>query len=155
MKNRDICFRAWDTFNNRMVYYPFHFRKMQDGDKLIGDSRYDAPFVYYEDSTDFEDGISRPCFIMQFSGLKDKKDKDIYEGDIIELINSSGETIRVICKFGTVVRKLDTGFFCDITSFYFENDGRATFPIISNYAGKHDLELFEVIGNIYTNTDLI
>ena len=154
MTNRDICFRAWDTFNNRMVYYPFYFRKMQDSDKLVGDSRFDAPFVYYEDSTDYEDGISRPCFIMQLSGLKDKNDKDIYEGDIVELENEDGQTIRALCEFGIARRKMDSGFVCDIQSFYFSVKGRPTFPIVYNYAGKHDLELFEVIGNIYKNPDI-
>jgi len=34
-------------------------------------------------------------------------------------------------------------------------EGKATFPIVDNYAGKHDLELMEVIGDIYSNPELI
>lgn len=91
----------------------------------------------------------------QYSGLKDKEGKKIFEGDIIELENYLGEKIRVVCKFGTARRVIYENE-CDITGFYFEYEGHfKTFPIVNNYAGKHDLELFEVIGNIYDNPELV
>lgn len=93
---------------------------------------------------------------MQFTGLLDKNGTDIYESDIIELPLETGERINVICRFGTVQRKMDTGWLVDITGFYFQrSDGLNSFPIANNYAGKHDLELFEVIGDIHSNPELL
>ena len=91
---------------------------------------------------------------QQYTGLKDKTGKKIYEGDIIELVNKDNETIRAFCEFGIVRRKMDSRFICDIPSFHFLVKGRPTFPIVKNYAGIHDLDLFEVIGNIYENPEI-
>jgi len=32
---------------------------------------------------------------------------------------------------------------------------RKTNPIVKNYCGKHDLEIIEVIGNIFENPELL
>jgi len=126
--NREIKFRAWDTIEKIWVY---------------------------------DLGISAPKWIkghdriqvMQFSGWLDKNKKEIYEGDIIELINKDGDTIRVVCEFGSAKRDI-YGNEVEIMGFYFKHEqGFKSFPIVKNYLGKHDCELFEIIGNIYENSD--
>lgn len=77
--SREIKFRAWDTYNQRMVYYPFMFQPTQEHDNVS------SPFTYYEDWRDFEDGIKRPCEVMQYTGLKDKNGKEVYDGDIFRV----------------------------------------------------------------------
>lgn len=83
------------------------------------------------------------------SGWFDKNKKFIHTGDIIQLKNENGQFIQVICKFGIAERDI-YGNKVEIIGFYFEReDGKKTFPIIDNYAGRHDTELFEIIGDIY------
>ncbi|MBP1924613.1 putative phage protein (TIGR01671 family) [Sedimentibacter acidaminivorans] len=94
--------------------------------------------------------------LMQYTGLKDKNGKEIYEGDIIQLKNEDLEVIKVVCEFGTAKRQIFDNLV-EITGFYFKRlcDDKKTFPIANNYLGKHDLELFEIIGNIYENPELL
>lgn len=75
--SRVIKFRAWDVRNSQMVYEPFLFQKRPD---YLDNPE---PFVYYGDDRDYEDGIARLCYVMQFTGLHDKNGKEIYEGDVV------------------------------------------------------------------------
>lgn len=62
----------------------------------------------------------------------------------------------VVCKQGIVRRAIGSGLEVDIPSFYFKRtDGLESFPIVNNWAGKHDLEIMEIIGNIYANLELL
>ena len=109
---------------------------------------YEATEICRRDAVD-------PSTVGQFTGLLDKNGKEIYEGDIINLINADGKSINVVCEFGTARRDIFENTV-DITGFYFKlSNGKKTFPIVHNYAGKHDLELFEVIGDIHDNPELL
>ena len=62
MTNREIKFRAWDRLNNKWVYW---YVILKAGDEM--------PM----NEVDFE-------FRGQYTGLKDKKGKEIYFGDILK-----------------------------------------------------------------------
>lgn len=109
-----------------MVYDPYHFEIYHFSDeKRINQSTY----KYYEDWRDLEDGRRYECEVMQFTGLKDKNGKEIYEGDIVSFL---GETWEVI-------------YFETYAGFMLGNGND-----LMNITTQEEL-----IGNIYENPELL
>lgn len=67
---REIKFRAWD--GKRMYYDPNDFYLRMDG----------SCFDVFEGEMD--EPICGQPILMQYTGLKDKNGKEIYEGDIVK-----------------------------------------------------------------------
>ena len=92
--------------------------------------------------------------IMQFTGLKDKNCKEIYEGDVLKETNDydGGEEPSVryyLVKFG----------FYDFTT-YNEDQGYGYYLVrIGKYPdegqGIYEGEMLEVVGNLHENPELI
>jgi len=133
--SRVLKFRAWDKVNEKMVDV-IDFACMNHPDK-------------YE--------------VMQFTGLKDKNGKEIYEGDIllipdtyINQITEDGgptedephlsEVIFWESAFGAKIRESGVVFNSGFVSFTHMGEE------ISLMNGKSEIE---IIGNIYENPDLI
>ena len=109
---REIKFRVWDK-NKKQMFYPDDFGNKI---KLPG-----------------EDVNKKYSIYMQYTGLKDKNDKEIYEGDIIEFNN----------KLKLIV--------------YWDNGGFA----LKNLTNTAEIPLVDIIrpikvlGNIYENPELL
>ena len=74
---REIKFRAWDTRQKKMV----------------GD--FDSGFNYRWFECQHKD-----CHVlMQYTGLKDKNGKEIYEGDVVQFHFKTGDVKRVVNWF--------------------------------------------------------
>jgi uncharacterized phage protein (TIGR01671 family) len=149
--NRIIKFRAWCREGEWEDDKEKREFRMIDADSL---SFCDAePLI--NQLKDIEDDF----YLMQFTGLLDKNGKEIYEGDITEVLAEDGVINRFIVKFGIARRKMASGWEVDIPSFYFDliggDEGFKAFPIVNNYRGIHDLEMMNIIGNIFEHPGLI
>lgn len=119
--NREIKFRAF--FENKFWYF------------VIGQTL--TPYEHYIYSQCCLNGIE----FKQFTGLKDQKGKEIYEGDIVSIYG-----IKQIVKFAT-------------SSNEQAGHGECTTTIHSGFSlwshGRKSASDFEVVGNIYENKELL
>jgi uncharacterized phage protein (TIGR01671 family) len=84
--------------------------------------------------------------LMQYTGLKDKNGKEIYEGDIVSLINHDRGSTRCGESTKHTVSFQNGSFVIDwktITGIAFEN------------IGYHEQNSHEVIGNVFENKELL
>jgi len=130
----------------------FKFRARIGGKFVFGE---EAARLYYNNNSKSEFFHTSAVFML-YSGMNDKNNTPIYDGDILKIILDNGIEAKYICRFGITQREFN-GNLLDISCFYFENilTGFHAFPIVHNYAGKHDLEMLEIIGNIFDNEDLL
>lgn len=143
---REIKFRAWFNGKGKMVYnLGFDDRSfitlddptleedempsVWDKDCIVDDSYYEGAFSYE---------------LMQYTGLKDKNGKEIYEGDILRVTDEADEVNALNSDTGIgVVEWLDKWGFWNISNI--EN-------------GLGDILCYgyvEIIGNIYEDKHLL
>ena len=129
---REIKFRVWRNKTKEMIYENIdnilhHFSSEAEVSKSCTEPNPDLECNEYKfaDAFGYKDSV-----IMQFTGLKDKNGKEIYEGDIIRLrgygVNDSRKIQDIIFHEGKFQSHLE-----------------------------NDLIGCEVIGNIYENPELI
>ena len=80
--------------------------------------------------------------VMQFTGLKDKKSKEIYEGDIV-LRNETSCEGSYIAKYKVIYEK--SSFCLEVLQSHIFKKGAVIYV----------MEECEVIGNIYENPELL
>ena len=92
-----------------------------------------------------------PETVGQFTGLTDKNDNKIFEGDIISAItlDTGKEQTAVVC-FGNFI---DENNGDEYIGFFIEFDGIKT--TITQLAMEECKNRIEVIGNIYDNPELL
>ena len=95
----------------------------------------------------------------QYTGLKDKNGKEIYEGDILCLTILDGSARYFVVEWATEDRKLMplSGFVPDgnpirISGWCFNWNGHRLYPTVID--GVPDNEAMEIVGNIHDNPDL-
>jgi len=124
---REIKFRVWDKDN----------QKMWDRIDLNFCMKYGQ--IYIDNDYIKELGISKNVELMQYTGLKDKNGKKIYEGDILAAPHTYN--IEIIYKNGGFLME----FFDDIGE-------KCEYHLNKELIEQDDLE---IIGNKYENPELL
>ena len=121
----------WCKTNNELHFFRGFYDWEKDGWTVAGGSSNKMT-----GTANHEDGLVKRFELMQYTGLKDKNGREIYEGDIVN-VNHYGGTKRL-----ETVQIYTTGGFADIHPF--QGDGY-----------HWSASKCEVIGNIYENPELL
>lgn len=136
---REICFRAWHPEFGQMVY---------SGSEYVYEKREFTPFVF---EVGFSHYPQEEWEIMQWTGLKDCKGNDIYEGDILNVTFPNGGKVRAKMEFDRY-RWAYLELFPLDDSINSKAMASSPYPCFSANYGSDRLE---VIGNIWENHNLI
>lgn len=131
---REIKFRAWlaekDYFNEPGMYGPFNLWDIEWGREEAN--------VWCHEGKEIQEPAWGDLIIMQYTEVKDRNGKEIYEGDIIDYPGD-------LRKDQTLVVKYVPGFYIFGPYHMGDSEGHAL------YSGLD----IEVIGNIYENPELM
>ncbi|MBS9782028.1 MAG: DNA-packaging protein [Gammaproteobacteria bacterium] len=130
---REIKFRA---AYQREIYPVYALRYDEDGLKVLLGNYIASKTV---DNKNLE--------LMQYTGLKDKNGKKIYEGDILSIIVIRGENLY----------EYTTDVIYEDAEFTIKGENTEQYDtFLSAYAGDGiNLAEAEIIGNIYENPELL
>jgi uncharacterized phage protein (TIGR01671 family) len=140
----EIKFRAWDKEEKRMINFNEPIWKDDwEGNTYLKLSMDGLLCTAYWDKRKY-DYYKERFELMQYTGLKDKNGKEIYEGDIVHVQDNSHDPIWGTDEKHPIV--FDGGAFRMDTLNIYELLGWGGYP--------RALTL-EIIGNIYENNDLL
>ncbi len=148
---REIKFRAW---NKELKIMKDEFNLFSKG-KIF--SIYSEAFKGYGQK--FEENYE----IMQFTGLLDKKGKEIYEGDVLIIVEENNSNHGFNLEIGQMIAiKWMDGGFRIIQPAYWDNEKKGYCEVCASvgylFSENHEIPIGQyatIIGNIYENPELL
>jgi len=130
---REIKFRCWSQKENRMIF--------SDENNL-------SDFFY-----GISDGQYGEVEVEQYTGLKDKNGKEIFESDILKSLETS-EVYRVDDLFPVhrLTHVTNIGYFSE-NKYYTRNEPGSQYDNFDDWMSFS--EMYEVIGNVWENPELL
>jgi len=125
--NREIKFRAWLKYGKEIVdveEIDFMNEVINYIDNDYENNEQEIIGAYFENIE-----------LMQYTELKDKNNKEIYEGDIVKFLNGIFEVIWCNEKASFMLKNKE---YKEFLNFIYENNN-----------------VMEIVGNIYKNPELI
>jgi uncharacterized phage protein (TIGR01671 family) len=123
MNKRELKFRVWNSEQKKFEYFELH--NITVPDRLLNQNNFP---------------------VQQYTGLKDKNGKDIYEGDIISVGFYCAEEHGVV-KFGEYCGK---DYYANDGYGWFVDHGFDVHTLVKNWAYESS-----VVGNIFENSELL
>lgn len=142
---REIKFRVWDTKSKKFIEFIPPREYMLDEEEWSHHDIDETSSLIYPNN--IQETFNNRLIWQQFTGLKDKNNKDIYEGDLCNREDWTGNPYYV--RYSK-----DGWFWCgaheDDKKFYQVRDCLYDFDRLRN-----GIEKCEIIGNIFENKKLL
>ena len=133
-----IKFRIWDKVLKRWLCEDSQYLVM-DGSEVLP-----APWSTIQFKTNNEHYA-----IQQFTGLVDKNNREIYEGDIVEIPDKREDYIVILYNFAACFLFLPVSYELDTHTFFCVVDYR-------NYISDMiKAKSYKIIGNVFENEELM
>lgn len=146
MNNRILKFRVWNKYNNS---YQYNLSIDCNGKLVEIDEKFQSAYV-----------------IQQYTGLKDKNEREIYEGDIIKQTMAEGPNLpdrfkNHILQNEQIIDEVKWGKYVDgeyvdsIECWMFNYDSLS--ELINRTKGQYQeyIRTYEIIGNIFETPELL
>ena len=159
--DREIKFRVWEYRHQRtkgkgwqdskFIWQMNYSPMLEGGETMCYGSSVDLNNAL-KNGGDEDDGIINPSIFMQYTGLKDKNGKEIYEGDILDY-KTNYEPYKCVIEWDDDL--------CSCGCCYDEHHsvgfvGRVLPGSKYGYSSlAKNYEAMEIIGNIYENPELL